>query len=97
MSASDGRPLLCSGVRALPSAVSVYSSSRLARQAPGVAGFLAPGHLKSSGSSVHDIAISSGGSALLRRRLHSGGASLLRIIARPRRSTRATRPTSWLP
>ncbi|KAJ1176176.1 hypothetical protein NDU88_001459 [Pleurodeles waltl] len=50
---------------------------------------LAPGPPKSSGSSSHDTAISSGRSALLRRQLHSGGAPFLRIIARPRRSIRA--------
>ncbi|KAJ1119342.1 hypothetical protein NDU88_007528 [Pleurodeles waltl] len=94
--AADGRHLLRSAGRVLPSGISVYLSPRLAREAQDAAGLLAPGHLESGSSSLHGTTISSGDATLLRRRLHSGGAPLLRIIARLHRSTRTTRPTSWL-
>ncbi|KAJ1206933.1 hypothetical protein NDU88_002326 [Pleurodeles waltl] len=68
----------------------------LVREAPGEAGLLAPDRLESGRSSLCGTAISSGVASLLRRRLRSGGAPLLRIIVRPGRSTRNSRPTSWL-
>ncbi|KAJ1124175.1 hypothetical protein NDU88_002636 [Pleurodeles waltl] len=73
------------------------SSPRLAREAPGRGGaslfLLAPGRVV-----PHSAApLSQCGVALLFRcQRRSGGALLLRINARPRRSTRTIRLTSWL-
>ncbi|KAJ1109980.1 hypothetical protein NDU88_007337 [Pleurodeles waltl] len=73
------------------------SSPRLAQEAPW-----------RSGASLFLLALSRtipryaaplsqcGVALLFKCRRRSGGAPLLRIRARPRRSTRTTRPTSWL-
>ncbi|KAJ1089082.1 hypothetical protein NDU88_002235 [Pleurodeles waltl] len=80
--AAGGRHLLRSVERVPPSRVPAYLSPRLAREAQDAAGLLAPDRLESGSSSLRGTAISSGDMTLLRRQL--------------RRSTRTTRPTSWL-
>ncbi|KAJ1143192.1 hypothetical protein NDU88_009503 [Pleurodeles waltl] len=83
-----------SAERGQPLRVPAYPSSRIIREAQGAAELPAPDRIRSGGSSLRGTSISCDVASLLRHRQRSGGAPLLRIIVRPRRSTRTTRPTS---
>ncbi|KAJ1156078.1 hypothetical protein NDU88_008803 [Pleurodeles waltl] len=91
--AAGGRCSSPSAERGQPPRIPAYSSPRLVREAQGFRLPIASGQ---ADPPVAALLSPCGVTSLLRRRLRSDGAPLLRIIVRPRRSTRTKRPTSWL-